>query len=142
MITGTSLAASVNLDSPGRYLHWSIFTVSEANLVLIAVMVVIFGAALVIPFPGHGRVPESPPGEGSAEDDAGLLGLRLRGSHPGRPGRGDRVRLRHRPRGHRLVAHRPGGAFFQQPPSVECRGLHGLHGHPLVGQVLDGRLAG
>ena len=73
MITGTSLAASVNLDSPGRYLHWSIFTVSEANLVLIAVMVVIFGAALVIPFPGHGRVPESPPGEGSAEDDAGLV---------------------------------------------------------------------
>ncbi len=48
------LATVVNLEGPGRYLHWSIFTVSVANLVLIAVMVVIFGAALLIPFPGHG----------------------------------------------------------------------------------------
>jgi len=48
------LAAVVNLDHPGRFLHWSIFQVSEANLVLIAVMVVIFGLALVLPFP-HGR---------------------------------------------------------------------------------------
>jgi hypothetical protein len=53
MITGPVFAALGNLNSPGRYLHWSIFTVSEANLVLIAVMVVIFGAALTIPFPGH-----------------------------------------------------------------------------------------
>jgi len=37
--------------SLGTYLHWSIFTVSVANLVLIAVMVVIFGVALVLPFP-------------------------------------------------------------------------------------------
>ena len=45
------VAAVANLNGPGRYLHWSIFTVSEANLVLIAVMVVIFGAALLIRFP-------------------------------------------------------------------------------------------
>ena len=37
----------INLDQPGTYLHWSIFTVSVANLVLIAVMVIIFGVALV-----------------------------------------------------------------------------------------------
>jgi len=44
----------VNLDSPGTYLHWNIFYVSLANLVLIAVMVVIFGVALLLPFPrGH-----------------------------------------------------------------------------------------
>jgi len=41
----------INLDQPGTYLHWSIFTVSVANLALIAVMVVIFGVALVLPFP-------------------------------------------------------------------------------------------
>ena len=41
----------INLDQPGTYLHWSIFTVSVANLVLIAVMVIIFGVALVLPFP-------------------------------------------------------------------------------------------
>ena len=55
MITGSPFATVVDLNGPGRYLHWSIFTVSEANLVLIAVMVVIFGAALLIPFPGHTR---------------------------------------------------------------------------------------
>ena len=55
MIPGSLLTALGNLNGPGRYLHWSIFTVSEANLVLIAVMVVIFGAALVIPFPGHSQ---------------------------------------------------------------------------------------
>ena len=41
----------MNLNPPGRYVHWSIFTISVANLVLIAVMVVIFGVALVLPFP-------------------------------------------------------------------------------------------
>src|SRR5436190_3700227 len=54
-MTITALASSgsgvINLDQPGTYLHWSIFTVSLANLVLIAVMVVIFGVALVLPFP-------------------------------------------------------------------------------------------
>jgi hypothetical protein len=53
MSTGPLISTAVNLDAPGRYLHWSIFFVSEANLVLIVVMVVIFGAALLLPFPGH-----------------------------------------------------------------------------------------
>src|SRR6516164_2486675 len=43
--------AAIDLNQPGNYVHWSIFTVSVANLVLIAVMVVIFGAALLLPFP-------------------------------------------------------------------------------------------
>ena len=53
--TGHGILA-VDLNSPGTYLHWSIFTISVANLVLIAVMVVIFGAALLLPFPGRNRV--------------------------------------------------------------------------------------
>jgi len=44
---------AIDLNSPGSYVNWSIFTVSVANLVLIAVMVVIFGAALLLPFPGR-----------------------------------------------------------------------------------------
>ena len=36
-------------------MNWSIFQVSVANLVLIAVMVVIFGAALLLPFPRGGK---------------------------------------------------------------------------------------
>src|SRR5580693_5488512 len=42
---------AINMNQPGSFVHWSIFTVSVANLVLIAVMVVIFGAALLLPFP-------------------------------------------------------------------------------------------
>jgi hypothetical protein len=59
-VIGGPLAALGNLNGPGRYLHWSIFSVSEANLVLIAVMVVIFGAALVLPFPGRSDPAQDP----------------------------------------------------------------------------------
>ncbi len=64
-------SAPINLDHPGSYLHWSIFTVSVANLCLIAVMVVIFGAALLLPFPKGRTYPpeeapaEAPPGAGA-----------------------------------------------------------------------------
>jgi hypothetical protein len=56
------LAAAFNLNGPGRYLHWSIFTVSLANLVLIGVMVVIFAAALLVRFPSHSDQAERPDG--------------------------------------------------------------------------------
>jgi hypothetical protein len=69
MSTGSLIASTVNLNGPGRYLHWSIFVVSEANLVLIAVMVVIFGAALLLPFPGHGPGRRADP-EGGGGDAA------------------------------------------------------------------------
>ena len=49
---------AININQPASFVHWSIFTVSVANLVLIAVMVVIFGAALLLPFPrGHREEP-------------------------------------------------------------------------------------
>ena len=44
-------ALAINMNQPSTLLHWSIFDVTVANLVLIAVMVVIFGAALLLPFP-------------------------------------------------------------------------------------------
>ncbi|TAM90344.1 MAG: cytochrome B6 [Jatrophihabitans sp.] len=72
--------SALDLNSPGTYLHWSIFEISVANLVLIAVMVVIFAAALLLPFP-KGRVfpaDESGPagGEPTATPDpaAGAVG--------------------------------------------------------------------
>jgi hypothetical protein len=58
-VTGGYLVAAVDLNGPGHYLHWgSIFTISVANLALVAVMVVLFAAALLIPFPGHSRSEE------------------------------------------------------------------------------------
>ena len=44
-------AVIINLNQPGHYFHWSIFTISVANLAIIAIMVVIFGLALLLPFP-------------------------------------------------------------------------------------------
>ena len=64
-------ALAIDLNSPGSYLNWSIFTISVANLVLIAVMVVIFGAALLLPFPGRpGRPGTEPPPDSGGEEAA------------------------------------------------------------------------
>jgi hypothetical protein len=64
---------AIDLNSPGSYVHWSIFTVSVANLVLIAVMVAIFGAALLLPFPGrrHGVAPAADAPAAPGTDAAG-----------------------------------------------------------------------
>jgi Cytochrome b(N-terminal)/b6/petB len=68
------LASAINLNSPGTLLHWSIFQVTVANLVLIAVMVGIFGAALLLPFPqGHRDEPAA--AAGNATDDAAQDGM-------------------------------------------------------------------
>ncbi len=77
----TALAAAprigaIDLNHPGTYLHWSIFEISVANLVVIAVMVAIFGAALLLPFPRSRTLPPAPvevqgnaePGSASALD--------------------------------------------------------------------------
>lgn len=55
MITGSVLASPVDLDHPGRYLHWGVVQISVANLVVIAIMIVLFLLALVLPFPGTRR---------------------------------------------------------------------------------------
>jgi hypothetical protein len=49
-------AAPVDLNGPGHYLHWGVIQISVANLVVIAIMVLIFVLAIVLPFPkGPGR---------------------------------------------------------------------------------------
>ncbi len=63
----------VNLNSPGHYLTWSIFDVSVANLIVIAVMVVIFALALLIPFPhGNAHAAMAPAGDTGTAEDASL----------------------------------------------------------------------
>ena len=87
---------AINMNQPSTLLHWSIFDVTVANLVLIAVMVVIFGAALLLPFPrGHRAEPaavtdatgagdgamsgDGPAGPGGQPDDtAGMWTSRVR----------------------------------------------------------------
>jgi hypothetical protein len=64
---------AIDLNQPGTYLHWSIFNVSIANLVLIAVMVVIFGAALLLPFPGGKAYPAEEASGGQADPAAAAV---------------------------------------------------------------------
>jgi hypothetical protein len=90
-LTTTALAGhapvAINLNQPGTYLHWNVFNVSVANLVLIAVMVVIFGVALLLPFPGRHRAglppeevtePDQIPGYRAAEGDERMWTARFR----------------------------------------------------------------
>lgn len=48
------LAALVNLDHPGSYVHWHWIQISVANLIVIGVMLVVFVLAIALPIP-HGR---------------------------------------------------------------------------------------
>ena len=74
--------AAIDLNHPGSYLTWNVFTISVANLVLIAVMVAIFGAALLLPFPrargGDAAVPDPAPDPGIAPGDERMWTARAR----------------------------------------------------------------
>ena len=48
------IASLINLNGQGHYLHWGFIQISVANLVLIGLMVVVFIAAILVPFRRHG----------------------------------------------------------------------------------------
>ncbi len=50
-----SLAALIPLDNYGHYIHWGVIDVSVANFIVIMLMIVVFIAALLLPFPGRRR---------------------------------------------------------------------------------------
>ena len=49
--------AVFNLDHPARYVNWHFFHMSVANIVVIVLMIVVFIAAITLPFPSRGRQP-------------------------------------------------------------------------------------
>jgi hypothetical protein len=49
--TRAALSAPVNLNHSGHYLHWGVIQISVANLVVILLMIAIFIAAILLPFP-------------------------------------------------------------------------------------------
>ncbi len=52
----SELAAPVDLNHLGHYVHWGVVQISVANLVVICLMVLVFVAAVLLPFPkGRGR---------------------------------------------------------------------------------------
>ena len=45
----------MDLTAAGRYVHWGVIQISVANLIVIGLMVLLFVAALLVPFPGQHR---------------------------------------------------------------------------------------
>lgn len=53
-------SAPINLNHPDTYVHWSFILISVANLVVIAVMLALFFAAIALPFVRTPRVAPAP----------------------------------------------------------------------------------
>jgi hypothetical protein len=52
---GNVVGSIVDLNGPGHYVHWGFIQLSVANIVIIGLMVVVFLAAILIPFRRHSR---------------------------------------------------------------------------------------
>jgi hypothetical protein len=50
------LASIFNLNHPAHVVHWHFIQLSVSNVLVIALMLLVFALAVVLPFPGrHGR---------------------------------------------------------------------------------------
>jgi hypothetical protein len=49
------IGAVFNLNHPAHVVHWHFITLSVANLIVIALMFLVFFAAILLPFPGAAR---------------------------------------------------------------------------------------
>jgi uncharacterized membrane protein len=50
----STAAGAIDLNGTGHYIAWGVIQISWANAVVVALMLIAFGLALVLPFPGHG----------------------------------------------------------------------------------------
>jgi hypothetical protein len=50
-LAGTPLGAAFDLSGAPHYVHWHFFQMSVPNLLAIALMLVVFFAAILLPFP-------------------------------------------------------------------------------------------
>lgn len=44
---------AISLNGPAKYFNWGFISISIPNLIMIALIVVLFVLALVLPFPTH-----------------------------------------------------------------------------------------
>lgn len=49
------IGAVFNLNHPAHVVHWHFFQMSVSNIVVIALMLVVFALAIALPFPGAAR---------------------------------------------------------------------------------------
>lgn len=66
-----TMAAVVNLNHQGHYIHWGFIQISVANLVVIALMLLVFALALVLPFPHHEAEPPGGPAAAHHHEEEG-----------------------------------------------------------------------
>jgi hypothetical protein len=50
---GRHMAAIFNLNHPAHTFHWHFISLSVSNIIVIVLMLVVFVAAILLPFPGH-----------------------------------------------------------------------------------------
>lgn len=53
-VTGV-VGAVFNLNDPAHVVHWHFIQLSVSNLIVLALMLVVFVLAIVLPFPGAAR---------------------------------------------------------------------------------------
>ena len=53
LVIGTLFGSLINLNKPGNYVHWGFIQMSYGNLLVIILMVIVFFAAILIPFKSH-----------------------------------------------------------------------------------------
>jgi hypothetical protein len=46
------MAAIVNLNGHATYIHWHFINVSLTNVLVVVLMLIVFAAAILVPFPG------------------------------------------------------------------------------------------
>jgi hypothetical protein len=46
------LGAVFNLNNPAHVIHWHFINLTDSNVIVIAVMIVVFVLAIALPFPG------------------------------------------------------------------------------------------
>ena len=53
LVFGTLFGALIDLNKPGNYIHWGFIQMSYANGLVILLMIIVFFAAILIPFKSH-----------------------------------------------------------------------------------------
>ena len=53
LVFGTLFGSIIDLNKPGHYIHWGFIQMSYGNLIVIILMVIVFFAAILIPFKSH-----------------------------------------------------------------------------------------
>ncbi len=53
IVLGALFGSLIDLNKPGNYVHWGFIQMSYGNLLVIVLMVIVFFAAILIPFKSH-----------------------------------------------------------------------------------------